>query len=268
MPKATPTLSKHRAAPYPAPRSPLQAKDTNLCPHHAAKRGLKDPEKAYSTGLAPQYEPPPNERGNHGSDGTPLKPFSLSNRPNTDPNATADSPPRLPSPTIPKSAKSFLDIELPTLPNSSLPPIYDTCTQLRQKINKLINNKNPDPEDGMPGEFKKDGSPKPWTIKAFCEAIGGVSSGSYNKFMRKTGAMAGAANGVYSTGYIFFEKKRIWEKKPKTQARNKVEEENPMGLAVEDDTSQSTVTKAIGNRGTGRRRRILTKMPNGSIRRV
>ena len=120
----------------------------------------------------------------------------------------------------------------------------------------------------MPGEFKKDGSPKPWTLKAFCEAIGGVGNGSYNKFMHKTGAMAGAANGVYSAAYMFFEKKRIWEKKPKTQARRKVEEENPMGLAVEDNTSQSTVTKAIGNRGTGRRRRILTRMPNGSIRRV
>jgi hypothetical protein len=120
----------------------------------------------------------------------------------------------------------------------------------------------------MPGEFKKDGSPKPWTVKAFCEAIGGVSNGSYNKYMRKTGAMAGASNGVYSGAYIFFEKKRVWEKKPKSGARKKVEEENPMGLAVEDDSSHTSVTKAIGNRGTGRRRRILTVMPNGSIRRV
>jgi len=38
-------------------------------------------------------------------------------------------------------ATPFLDVELPTLPGSNLPPIYDTCTQIRTKINKLINNK-------------------------------------------------------------------------------------------------------------------------------
>jgi hypothetical protein len=43
--------------------------------------------------------------------------------------------------------------------------------------------------------------------------------------MKKTGPMGGAENGVYSGAYVFFEKKRIWEKKPKSGARKKVEEE-------------------------------------------
>jgi hypothetical protein len=104
-------------------------------------------------------------------------------------------------------------------------------------------------------------------IKAFCEAIGGVHHGSYDKFMKKTGTMGGAASGVYSAAYIFFEKKRVWEKKPKSGARKKVEEENPMGLAVMDESSHASVTKAIGNRGTGKRRWIFARTPGGGIRR-
>ena len=105
-------------------------------------------------------------------------------------------------------------------------------------------------------------------MKSFYEAIGGVKNGSYTKFMKKMGAMGGAENRVYSAAYMSFEKKRIWEKKCKTQARKKVEKENPMGLAIEDNSSQMAVTKVIQNRGTGRKQRILTQMLNWSIRRV
>jgi hypothetical protein len=53
----------------------------------------------------------------------------------------------LSDPEIPKDAKSFLDVKLPTLPDSDLAPVYDTCTKVRSKISKLINNQNPEEKD-------------------------------------------------------------------------------------------------------------------------
>lgn len=76
----------------------------------------------------------------------------------------------------------------------------------------------------MPGEFQKNGKPKPWTAKAFCDAIG-VSTSSYQNFMKKSGHMGGAENHTYYGAYVFFEKKRIFEGAKKTAARLKMEQE-------------------------------------------
>lgn len=93
------------------------------------------------------------------------------------------------------------------------------------KINKLLANKNPGEKDAIPSEFLKNGKPKPWTQAAFCRAIGDVHHISFQRFMKSTSAMGGGENGVYSGAYVFFEKKRIWEGKEKTEARKKYEEE-------------------------------------------
>jgi len=78
--------------------------------------------------------------------------------------------------------------------------------------------------------------------------------------MKAKTAMGGCQNGVYSKAYAFFEKKRIWEGLGKTDARRKCEEENPMGLAIQDESIASTVTKPIGNRGTGRKQKLPLTM--------
>lgn len=69
-----------------------------------------------------------------------------------------------------------------------------------------MSNKHPRPADGVPGKTTKDGKPKPWTIKEFCEVISwggvcgaeeGVNVSSYSSFMKKRGTMGGCEGGTY-----------------------------------------------------------------------
>lgn len=78
------------------------------------------------------------------------------------------------------------------------------------------------PENGIPGEFKKDGKPKPYTKKEFARYCG-VSSTTLHRFLQKKKLMGGAESPVYMPAYKFFEKKRIFEGKKKTQGRLNVE---------------------------------------------
>jgi hypothetical protein len=118
---------------------------------------------------------------------------------------------------------SFLDITLPGESDGSV-PVYDTCTQIRVKIKNLLEKHKDKPENAQPGEFAKNGKPKPWTAKAFCDAIG-VSTKSHGAFMKKSGHMGGAENHTYYGAYVFFEKKRIFEGAKKSAARAKIESE-------------------------------------------
>src|SRR4051794_40413507 len=61
----------------------------------------------------------------------------------------------------PSRQSSFLDLPLEGEPGSV--PIYDTCSVICQKINALLRKDNTKPENAIPGEFKKDGTPKPYT---------------------------------------------------------------------------------------------------------
>lgn len=76
----------------------------------------------------------------------------------------------------------------------------------------------------MPGEFKKDGTGKPWTKAKFCEVLG-VSTRMLDTFMKAKKLMGGAESAVYPAAYRFFERKRIFEGKKKTKGRLKVEAE-------------------------------------------
>jgi hypothetical protein len=125
--------------------------------------------------------------------------------------------------TAPLKEGSFLDLTLPGESDRAV-PVYDTCTQIRVKIKNLLEKHKDKPENAQPGEFDKKGKPKPWTAKAFCDAIG-VSTRSYGTFMKKSGHMGGAENHTYYEAYVFFEKKRIFEGAKKTAARVKLEQE-------------------------------------------
>lgn len=128
-----------------------------------------------------------------------------------------------PSPASQSNAKSFLDLELLGECDHSV-PVYDNCTIVRTKLSKLINQNNQKPENTIPGEFLKNGSPKYWSVRAFVDALGdGVSEKMYRGFVRKSGLMTGAESEVFYRAYCFLEKKRIWEGKPKSSARKKVE---------------------------------------------
>jgi hypothetical protein len=122
-----------------------------------------------------------------------------------------------------KPAGSFLDIKLDGEDDNSI-PIYDTCSTVRQKINALLGKDNHKPENAMPGEFDKQGNPKPYTKASFCRAIDSRPD-MLARFLKAKLMMGGAESSVYPKAYAFFEKKRIFEGKKKTPGRLKVEAE-------------------------------------------
>jgi hypothetical protein len=125
--------------------------------------------------------------------------------------------------SIEKPAGSFLDIKLDGEDDNSI-PIYDTCSTVRQKINALLGKDNHKPENSMPGEFDKQGNPKPYTKASFCRAIDSRPD-LLARFLKAKLMMGGAESSVYPKAYAFFEKKRIFEGKKKTPGRLKVEAE-------------------------------------------
>ncbi|KAF9240913.1 hypothetical protein BU15DRAFT_87479 [Melanogaster broomeanus] len=94
-------------------------------------------------------------------------------------------------------------------------PIYDDCNDIRRKIRGLMKT---------PG----------WKVTQWLRDIGGINSNSYRRFMKDTGATSGATNGTYVAAYIYFEKVRIFEGKKKSAKRQRMEEEYPNGLSLED----------------------------------
>lgn len=125
--------------------------------------------------------------------------------------------------SAPAKEGTFLDLTLPREADGAV-PVYDSCAQIRVKIKNLLEKHKDKPENAQPGEFAKNGKPKPWTAKAFCGAIG-VSTSSYGAFMKKSGHMGGAENHTFYGAYVFFEKKRLFEGGKKTAARVKMESE-------------------------------------------
>jgi hypothetical protein len=90
--------------------------------------------------------------------------------------------------------------------------------------NALLGKDNKKPENGVPGEFDKQGNAKPYTKASFCRALGHSRPDTLNTFLKAKNMMGGAESSVYPKAYAFFEKKRIFEGK-KTAGRLKVEAE-------------------------------------------
>ncbi|KAK1943171.1 hypothetical protein P3T76_005808 [Phytophthora citrophthora] len=106
-------------------------------------------------------------------------------------------------------------------------PVYDDCDEIRKKINFFLGEKTV-------------------TKAAFLRALGHVNSNSLRSFMNlKRGAASGAANVVYRTGYVFFEKKRILEGGKKTKKRLENElEQGGHGFPLRHDNGMRWVTVA------------------------
>jgi len=94
-------------------------------------------------------------------------------------------------------------------------PIYDDCNDIRRKIRALLRT---------PG-FK---------VTHWLREIGNINNNSYQRFMRGTGAAAGAENGTYIAAYKYFEKVRIAEGKKKSVKRLRMEKDHPRGLTLRD----------------------------------
>lgn len=100
-------------------------------------------------------------------------------------------------------------------------PIYDTCDTIRRKIRAHI---------------AKDGV----TQAAFLRAVAAaafkdgrkIQASSFSSFMRLKGPLNGNCNGTYYASYVFFEKLRIKQGKPKTDDREVMEDVHYDGVDI------------------------------------
>ncbi|KAF8213275.1 hypothetical protein K438DRAFT_2009508 [Mycena galopus ATCC 62051] len=109
-----------------------------------------------------------------------------------------------------KAIMRWQDVELEKNADGSV-PVYDLPGDVRRKIRALLST---------PG-FK---------VTHWLEEIGRVNSNSYNRFMRFKDKYDGGPNGTYYCAYVYFEKVRIANGKPKSAGRKKNEKENPRGF--------------------------------------
>ncbi|XXG96857.1 hypothetical protein Hte_003148 [Hypoxylon texense] len=124
-------------------------------------------------------------------------------------------------------------------------PVQDTCDEIRKKITAHL-NKTP----GLTAaQFCRDiyAMLKVPTVKSF-------QSKSLNDFRNKRGPNAGCSSKVFYAAYVYFEKKRIAEGKPKSQHRLKMESIWPEGFDLEHDgrswiTLHETETASVDQYG-------------------
>ncbi|KAK1981199.1 hypothetical protein LZ30DRAFT_593191 [Colletotrichum cereale] len=104
-------------------------------------------------------------------------------------------------------------------------PVYDTCDTVRTKIRALL---------------RRDGVTKAAFLRALVKAA--YPAGSTHKmapnlltnFMSKKGAAAGNTSSVFYAAYVFFEKLRVRDGKPKSKKREDMEREWPAGFETKE----------------------------------
>ncbi|CAJ2504331.1 Uu.00g117250.m01.CDS01 [Anthostomella pinea] len=118
--------------------------------------------------------------------------------------------------SLPKGAADLPDTSAIRLPGeeTNQVPVYDSCDEIRKKINAHLKT---------PG----------LTQAQFCRDIHaqlnqakskGIQSKQLADFRSKKGPNAGAKSVVFYSAYVYFEKLRIAQKKPKSSHREKMEE--------------------------------------------
>ncbi|MCJ1466101.1 hypothetical protein MMC07_004720 [Pseudocyphellaria aurata] len=103
-----------------------------------------------------------------------------------------------------------LDIQLEGEENDSV-RIYDTCDDIRQKIAEYLR----EPNITQAGFLRDIG-------KLFSESRT-IQSKQLKDFQAKKGPLAGNSSSVFYGSYVFFEKLRIKQKKPKSKKREEME---------------------------------------------
>ena len=105
-------------------------------------------------------------------------------------------------------------------------PIYDTCPEIATKIHKFLLR------DGV-------------TKNLFCTALGNINHRSLRQFLDGEGQDR-CGNITYRCAYVFFEKLRILEGKPKSEARLKNEQDFPEGFSIKAKRSVSAKILPVG----------------------
>ncbi|CAH0029125.1 unnamed protein product [Clonostachys rhizophaga] len=150
----------------------------------------------------------PNKPSNPAQQGTKRKPDSTTSGEQR-PNKTAKHT---------KSKKADIDALLDTgdvtLPgeDTGSVPVYDTCGEIRRKIRALL------------AKGVSQAALSRTLSKMLPGSQGQVSSRNIGTFMKQKHLMDGNTSPAFYAGYVFFEKQRIKNGKPKTKTRQEMEE--------------------------------------------
>ena len=100
-------------------------------------------------------------------------------------------------------------------------PIYDTCDEMRRKINAYLRDPNV-----TKVAFNKG-------LRNCLPEGTNLQSKVVNDFLAKKGALAGNNSATYYASYVFFEKQRLAQNKPKSKHREECEKQWPGGVTRE-----------------------------------
>jgi hypothetical protein len=120
----------------------------------------------------------------------------------------------------PDGPGDFREIELPGEATDSV-PVYDTCADVRRKISAYLR----EPKNTQ-AQFCRD---------LYAQLHGpekgkSLQSAQLQRFRGGSGANEGGDSKVFYAGYVFFEKKRLAENKPKSKKRQDMENVWPNGV--------------------------------------
>ncbi|KAH8812434.1 hypothetical protein F5884DRAFT_785366 [Xylogone sp. PMI_703] len=97
-------------------------------------------------------------------------------------------------------------------------PVYESCDEVRKKISAYL---------------RKDGITQAGFLREIAKTYPDgrkIQSKVLNDFLGKRGATAGNTSSVFYAAYVFFEKLRIAENKPKSKHRLEMEDIHPGGM--------------------------------------
>ena len=131
------------------------------------------------------------------------------------------------SKTSQKSGVDITDVHLDGEDTDSV-PIFDTCTEIRRKIGMHLRNASV-----TNAQFCRDLQAQYHTSRGPAK----IQGGQIQRFRSRNQPLAGCTNSVYYAAYVFFEKMRIKQKKPKSKHRLEMEKRWPRGVDTSRDTS-------------------------------
>jgi hypothetical protein len=146
----------------------------------------------------------------------------------SDAGGDGDDPKDDPKDTPKKPAKGkggsdpsdFLNIHLDGEEDDKV-PVYDTCADVRRKISAHLRD---------PGVTQAQFCRDLHSLLHGPERGAKIQSTQLARFRAMSGPNQGGDNKIFYAGYVFFEKKRIAENKPKSKKRLEMEEQWPGGV--------------------------------------
>lgn len=118
------------------------------------------------------------------------------------------------------AAEKLNQVELPGEAIDSV-PVYDTCADVRRKISAYLRE---------PGHTQAQLCRDLHAMLHGPDKGNALQTSSMQRFRSKFGANEGGDSKVFYAGYVFFEKKRIAEKKEKSKKRLEMEKFWPKGV--------------------------------------